>query len=137
MVVSACAWGAGRVSQGFSPIGDIAADTERYADSLERQSSVRVGVRVLGAAIRGSVPDGVAGAVTAAVAGVLTPLGPIGAGLTAVASNAAKFLTDSAVRRKEDKPDDSQGADEPGDADNGTHREVARLDLTAITANDL
>jgi hypothetical protein len=137
MVVSACAWGAGRVSQGFSPIGDIAADTERYADSLERQSSVRVGVRVLGAAIRGAVPDGVAGAVTAAVAGVLTPLGPIGAGLTAVASNAAKFLTDSAVRRKEDKPDDSQGADEPGDADNGTHREVARLDLTAITANDL
>src|SRR5712691_1041025 len=81
MVVSACAWGAGRVSQGASPIGDIAADTERYADSLARQSKVRAGVRVLGAAIRGAVPDGVAGAVSAAVAGVLGPLGPIGAGL--------------------------------------------------------
>src|ERR1700751_3484034 len=68
MVVSACAWGAGRVSQGASPIGDIAADTERYADRLESQSKVRVGVRVLCAAIRGAVPDGVAGAVGAAVA---------------------------------------------------------------------
>lgn len=65
MIVSACAWGAGRVSQGASPIGDIAADTERYADSLARQSRVRAGVRVLGAAIRGAVPDGVAGAVRA------------------------------------------------------------------------
>src|ERR1051326_6787310 len=49
MVVSACAWGAGRVSQGASPIGDIAADTGRYADSLARQSTARAGVRVLGA----------------------------------------------------------------------------------------
>ena len=137
MVVSACAWGVGRVSQGASPIGDIAADTERYADSLARQSRVRAGVRVLGAAIRGAVPDGVAGAVSAAVAGVLTPLGPIGAGLTAVAANAAKSLTDSAVGRKEDKTADGQGADEPGDADDGTHREVTRLDLTAITGEDL
>ena len=137
MVVSACAWGAGRVSQGASPIGDIAADTERYADSLARQSRVRAGVRVLGAAIRGAVPDGVAGAVSAAFAGVLTPLGPIGAGLTAVAANAAKSLTDSAVGRKEDKTADGQGADEPGDADDGTHREVTRLDLTVITGEDL
>jgi hypothetical protein len=137
MVVSACAWGAGRVSHGVSPIGDIAADTERYADSLERQSTVRAGVRVLGAAIRGAVPDGVAGAVTATVAGVLTPLGPIGAGLTAVVSNAAKSLTDSAVGQKEDKPDDRQGTGEPGDAHGGTHTEVRRLDLTAITGDDL
>ena len=79
MVVSACAWGAGQISQGASPIGDIAADTERYADSLTRQSKVRAGVRVLGAAIRGAVPDGVAGAVGAAVSGVLGPLGPVGA----------------------------------------------------------
>jgi hypothetical protein len=83
MVVSACAWGAGRVSQGASPIGDLAADTERYADSLARQSRVRAGVRVLGAAIRGAVPD------------------------------------------------------EPGDADNGTHREVTRLDLIGVTGEDL
>ena len=137
MIVSACAWGAGRVSQGASPIGDIAADTERYADSLARQSRVRAGVRVLGAAIRGAVPDGVAGAVSAAVAGVLTPLGPIGVGLTAVTANAAKSLTDSAVGRKDDKTADSQGADEPGDADDGTHREATRLDLTAITGEDL
>ena len=109
MVVSACAWGAGRVSQGASPIGDITADTERYAGSLARQSRVRAGVRVLGAAIRGAVSDGVAGAVSAAVAGVITPLGPIGAGLTAVTAN----------------------------ADDGTHREVTRLDLTGITGEDL
>ncbi|MDQ2874368.1 MAG: hypothetical protein M3Y33_06010, partial [Actinomycetota bacterium] len=137
MVVSACAWGAGRVSQGASPIGDIAADAERYADNLARQSRVRAGVRALGAAIRGAVPDGVAGAVSAGVAGVLTPLGPIGVGLTAVASSAAKSLTDSAVGRKEDKTADGQSADEPGDADDGTHREVTRLDLTAITGEDL
>lgn len=137
MVVSACAWGAGQVSQGFSPIGDIAADTERHADSLERQSKVRAGVRVLGAAIRGAAPDGVAGAVGAAVAGMLTPLGPIGVGLTAIASSAAKSVLDSAVGPKEDEPDDSQGADEPRDAGNSTHREVARLDLTAITGDDL
>jgi hypothetical protein len=137
MVVSACAWGAGRVSQGASPIGDLATDTERYADSLARQSRVRAGVKVLGAAIRGAVPDGVAGAVSAAVAGVLTPLGPIGAGLTAVTANAAKSLTDSAVGLKEDKTADGRGADEPGDADDGTHREVTRLDLTGITREDL
>jgi hypothetical protein len=65
MVVSACAWGAGRVSQGAPPVGDIAADTERYADSLAGQPKERAGVRVLGAAIRGAVPDGVAGAVSA------------------------------------------------------------------------
>jgi hypothetical protein len=137
MVVSACAWGAGRVSQGASPIGDIAADTERYADSLVRQSKVRAGVRVLGAAIRGAVPDGVSGAVSAAVAGVLIPLGPIGVGLTAVMANAAKSLTDSAVGRKDDKTADGQGADKQGNADDGTHREVTRLDLTAITGEDL
>jgi hypothetical protein len=137
MVVSACAWGAGRVSQGASPIGDLAADTERYADSLARQSRVRAGVKVLGAAIRGAVPDGVAGAVSAAVAGVLTPLGPIGAGLTAVTANAAKSLTDSAVGRKEDKTADGRGADEPGDADDRTHTGVTRLDLTGITGEDL
>jgi hypothetical protein len=137
MVVSACAWGAGRVSQGASPIGDLAADTERYADSLARQSRVRAGVKVLGAAIRGAVPDGVAGAVSAAVAGVLSPLGPIGAGLTIVTANAAKSLTDSAVGRKEDKTADGQGADERGDADDGTHRGVTRLDLTGITGEDL
>ncbi len=138
MVVSACAWGAGRVSQGASPIGDIAADTERYADSLARQSKVRAGVRVLGAAIRGAVPDGVAGAVSAAVAGVLGPLGPIGAGLTVVASNVAKSLADSAVGHK-DKTDDGQDAGEPAgaDADSSAHREPARLDLTAITGEDL
>jgi hypothetical protein len=136
MVVSACAWGVGRVSQGSSPIGDIAADTERFADSLERQSRARAGVRALEAAIRGAVPDGVAGAVSAAVAGVLTPLGPIGAGLTAIASNAAKSLTDSALEREEGKPDDSHGGDESADACNGA-REVARLDLTAITGDDL
>jgi AAA domain-containing protein len=135
MVVSACAWGAGRVSQGASPIGDIAADTEWYADSLTRQSRVRAGVRVLGAAIRGAVPDGVAGAVTAAVSGVLTPLGPIGAGLAAVASTAAKSLTDSAVGQ-DDEAGASQGAREPGDADDST-RESPRLDLTAITGADL
>jgi AAA domain len=135
MVVSACAWGAGRVSQGASPIGDLAADTERYADSLARQSRVRAGVKVLGAAIRGAVPDGVAGAVSAAVAGVVTPLGPIGAGLTAVTANAVKSLTDSALDRKEDKTADGRGAD--GDADDRTHREVTRLDLTAITGEDL
>jgi hypothetical protein len=135
MVVSACAWGAGRVAQGASPIGDIAADTERYADSLAKQAKVRAGVRVLGAAIRGAVPDGVAGAVSAAVAGVLTPLGPIGIGLTAVASNAAKSLTDSAVGRRADKIADSQGARERGDAAGGT--DVTRLDLTAITGEDL
>ena len=137
MVVSACAWGAGRVSRGASPIGDIGADTMQYADSLVRQSRERAGVRVLGAAIRGAVPDGVAGAVGAAVAGALTPLGPIGAGLTAVTANAAKSLADSAVGRKEDKTADGQGADEPGDPDEGTHREVTRLDLTAITGEDL
>src|ERR1700722_1529041 len=95
MVVSACAWGAGRVSQGASPIGDIAADTARYADILARQSRVRAGVRVLGAAIRGAVPD------------------------------------------KEDKTADGRGADEPGDADDRTHTEVTRLDLTGITREDL
>jgi hypothetical protein len=92
-------------------------------------------MRVLGAAIRGAVPDGVAGAVSAAVAGVLTPLGPIGAGLTAVTANAAKSLTDSAVGQK-GKTDDGQGADEPGDADDGTLRELPRLDLTAITGEE-
>ena len=138
MVVSACAWGAGRVSHGTSPIGDIAADTERYADSLARQSGMRAGVRVLGAAIRGAVPDGVAGAVSAAVAGVLTPLGPIGVGLTAVTANAAKSLTDSAVGRKEDTTADGKGVvGEPGEAGDGTTREVTRLDLTAITGEDL
>lgn len=137
MVVSACAWGAGRVSQGASPIGDIAADTERYADNLARQFRLRAGVRVLGAAIRGAVPDGVAGAVTAAVAGGLTPLGPIGAGLTAVTANAAKSLIDSAVERTQDNTADDQGADEPEDVDDGTHREVTRLDLIAITGEDL
>lgn len=105
MVVSACAWGVGQVSQGTSPIGDIAADTQRYADRLARQSRVRAGVRVLGAAIRGAVPDGVAGAVGAAVAGALTPLGPIGAELTIVTAKA--------------------------------DREVTRLDLTALTGEDL
>lgn len=118
MVVSACAWGVGRVSKGASPIGDIAADTGRYADSLASQSRVRAGVRVLGAAIRGAVPDGAAGAVSAAVAGGLTPLGPIGAGLTAVTANAAKSLTDSAVGQK-DKTDDGQGAGKRGDASDG------------------
>src|SRR3984957_6673257 len=59
MVVSACAWGAGRISRGPSPIGDIAETNERYADSLESQSKVRAGMRVLGAAIRSAVPDGV------------------------------------------------------------------------------
>jgi AAA domain-containing protein len=137
MVVSACAWGVGRVSQGASPMGDLAADTQRYADSLARQSRVRAGVKVLGAAIRGAVPDGVAGAVSAAVAGVLTPLGPIGAGLTAVTATAAKSLADSAVGRKEDKTADGRGADEPADVDDRTHREVTRLDLTGITGEDL
>src|ERR1700722_4609375 len=95
MVVSACAWGAGRVSRGASPIGDLAADTQRYADSLARQSRVRAGGKVLGAAIRGAVPD------------------------------------------KEDKTADGRGADEPGDADDRTHTEVTRLDLTGITREDL
>jgi len=125
MVVSACAWGAGRVSQGLSPIGDIAADTERFADSLERQSKVRAGVRVLGAAIRGAVPDGVAGAVSAAVAGVLTPLGPLGAGLTVIASNTAKSLTGSAMGQPEDESGETGG------------EQTTRLDLTAITGDDL
>jgi len=120
------------VSQDGSPIGGLAADTERYADSLAKQSRVRAGVRVLGAAIRGAVPDGVAGAVTAAVAGVLNPLGPIGAALTAVTANTAKSLTDSAVERKADKTADGQA-----DTADGTHREVTRLDLTAITGEDL
>ncbi len=76
MVVSACAWGAGRVSRGVSPIGDMAADPERYAASLEIQSKARAGLRVLGAAIRGAVPDGVAGAVSAAVAVVVPTMTP-------------------------------------------------------------
>jgi hypothetical protein len=137
MVVSACAWGAGRVCRGASPIGDIVADTERYADSLARQSKVRGGVRVLGAAIRGAVPDGVAAAVGAAVAGVLTPLGPIGAGLTVVTANAARSVTGAAVGRKEHKTAGRVGANESGDTDDASRREVTRLDLTAITGEDL
>lgn len=137
MVVSSCAWGAGRVSRGASPIGDIVADTEQYADSLEKQSKVRAGVRVLGAAIRSAVPDGVAGAVSAAVAGALTPLGPIGTGLTAVAANTAKSLTGSAAGRQEAKAADGQGAGKPGDDEGGTSAEVTHLDLTAITGEDL
>jgi hypothetical protein len=137
MVVSACAWGAGRVSQGASPIGDMAADTEGYAASLARQAKVRAGVRVLGAAIRGAVPDGVSGAVSATVAGVLTPLGPIGMGLTAVTANVAKSLTDSALGRNADKAGDGQGTGESEDAKDDTRGEMARLDLTAITGEDL
>jgi hypothetical protein len=137
MVVSACAWGAGRVSQGASPIGDMAADTEGYAASLARQAKVRAGVRVLGAAIRGAVPDGVSGAVSATVAGVLTPLGPIGVGLTAVTANVAKSLTDSALGRNADKAGDGQGTGESEDAKDDTRGEMARLDLTAITGEDL
>ncbi len=132
MVVSSCAWGAGRVSQGVSPVGDIAADTGRYADSLATRSKVRAGVRVLGAAIRGAVPDGVAGAVSAAVVGALTPLGPIGAGLTAVAANTAKSVTDSAVGREQADTPDGQ------DADGAPRGEVTHLDhLTVITGEDL
>src|SRR6185437_15994916 len=137
MVVSACAWGAGRVSQGASPIGDMAADTEAYAASLARQSKVRAGVRVLGAAIRGAVPDGVSGAVGAAVAGALAPLGPIGVGLTAVTANVAKSLTDSAAGRKADKAPESEDNGKPGDADDQARGEATHLDLTAITGEDL
>jgi hypothetical protein len=80
VVVSACAWGTGRVGRGDSPIGDMAADTAHYADSLARQAKVRAGVRVLGAALREAAPEGVSGVVSAAAAGVLGPLGPIGVG---------------------------------------------------------
>jgi hypothetical protein len=100
MVVSACAWGTGRVGRGDSPIGDMAADTAHYADSLARQAKVRAGVRVLGAALREAAPEGVSGAVSAAAAGVLGPLGPIGVGLAAAAAKTAKSLAESAVGKK-------------------------------------
>lgn len=67
MVVSACAWGVGRVGRGQSVIGDFAADTERYANSLATRARVRAGVRVLGEAVRNAVPGGVAAAVNAAL----------------------------------------------------------------------
>ena len=65
MVVSACAWGTGRVGRGESPIGDMAADTAHYADSLPQQAKARAGVRVLGAALREAASEGVSGAASA------------------------------------------------------------------------
>jgi hypothetical protein len=111
MVVSACAWGIGQVSRGASPIGDMAANTERYADNLTGQPKVRTGVRVLGAAIRGAVPDGAGDTVGAAAAELRTPPGPIAAGAPDIG--------------------------EPADVDDGTHGQAARPDLTTITGLDL
>jgi AAA domain len=132
MVVSACAWGTGRVGRGESPIGDMAADTAHYADSLVRRAKVRAGVRVLGAALRGAAPEGVSGAVSAAAAGVLGPLGPIGVGLSAAAAKTAKSLAEAAVGKKEDEAPGKR--DDAGDS---SQREATRLDLIAIAGEDL
>jgi hypothetical protein len=132
MVVSACAWGTGRVGRGDSPIGDMAADTAHYADSLARQAKVRAGVRVLGAALREAAPEGVSGVVSAAAAGVLGPLGPIGVGLAAAAAKTAKSLAESAVGKKED-----EAPGKPDDAGDSSQREATRLDLIAIAGEDL
>lgn len=136
MVVSACAWGVGRVSQGKSPLADFVADTQRYADNLGGQAKMKVGVRVLAAAIGGAVPDGVAAAVSAAVGGALTPLGPLGAGIAATAGSAAKTLADSAMN-KTGRADDAgqERAGEPGASNPNTPE--TRLDLAAITGEDL
>ncbi len=135
MVVSACAWGTGRVVRGDSPIGDMAADTAHYADSLARQAKVRAGVRVLGAALREAAPEGVSGAVSAAAAGVLGPLGPIGVGLAAAAAKTAKSLAESAVGGKEERGRGRPASrTTPATAASG---EATRLDLIAIAGEDL
>lgn len=133
MVVSACAWGAGRVSQGKSPLGDLNADTRRYTDSLGGQAKIRAGVRVLAGAICGAVPDGVAGAVGAAVGAALTPLGPLGAGIAATTGSAAKTLAELAMKRPGDAGQQPFG--EPGSANQEDPE--TRLDVAAITSTDL
>jgi AAA domain-containing protein len=128
MVVSACAWGVGRVGRGQPVIGDFAADTERYADSLVTRAKIRAGLRILGEAIRNAVPDGVAAAVNAALAGVVGPLGPIGTGLAATAQGAAKTLAKAIVSAKDD--DNTDGGE-------SKRTQEVRLDAAAITGSDL
>jgi hypothetical protein len=136
MVVSACAWGVGRISQRKSPLGDFAADTERYADSLKTRARIRAGVRVLGEAIRSAVPDSVAGAVSAALSGIAGPLGPLGAGLAAGVSNAAKTFTVEVIGTKDKAASASQGQGEGQETADAETAHV-RLDAAAITRDDL
>lgn len=131
MVVSACAWGVGRVGRGQSVIGDFAADTGRYADSLVTRAKIRAGVRVLGEAVRDAVPNGVAAAVSAALGGVVAPLGAAGAGIAAATQDAAKSLAKAVIGPK----DDGSGQDGSGQEAKKT-REVS-LDSAAITGADL
>lgn len=133
MVVSACAWGAGRVGQGKSPLGDPNADTRRYADGIGSQAKVRAGVKLLAGAIRGAVSDGVAGAVSAAAGAALTPLGPLGAGIAAATGNAAKTLAKRAMNQPGDVGQQPSGAQGPANQDGSE----AQLDVAAITSTDL
>ena len=94
MVVSACAWGTGRVGR-----GDFA--DRRHGGgyrALRRQPGPAGEGAGRGAGARrrspGAAPEGVSGAVSAAAAGALGPLGPIGVGLAAAAARRAKSLAE-------------------------------------------
>lgn len=137
MVVSACAWGVGRVGRGKSVLGDFTADTQRLADSMVTRAKIRAGVRVLGEAVRNAVPDGIAAAVNAALTAALAPLGPVGTGIAATAQTAARSLAEAVVGTKKANANSGQRAAGKQDLQDDSDPREAEPDPVSITGDDL
>lgn len=139
-VVSECAWAVGRVSQGKSVLDGFREDTQLHGDHLRHLADATAGLKLLGTAILGAVPDGFSAGVSAAVTGVLAPLaGPLAAAAGGAAGSVAKTVATSAVGGATKATTYNANRREAGDLGSVTNPDTvqARLDTAAVTANDL